>query len=376
MIATDWITNGWLKSCLMHSRSFIVLIRLLEYTKSFYLLAVVFYKYDNDIDIDIIRKLISYVLPMGQMSLWGATVITNLMSAIPWLGQDVVEFIKVLVLILPTIGDVTSQALRRTGNSLRIDKQKFLSIPYPFLAMLVGFIDGDGYIAITRTPKGFIRIDLVISLHVRDLSTLQYMQSVLGIGRIKIYSKLNTCKWVISKTDLQEILLPLLLHHNLYFLTDKRREQFDKAMFILQNNIKLFSGIPAVVPSLFPLPTMASGYIALPFFKNWIVGFTMAEGSFLVKLNEDACFQLRQRKHVLLFEAFKIVFGTGRKIGLEGSYNLFSVSSRSDIQRVINFFSFSGYHPIVGYKLIQYEQWLAYLRNSVRYEKLKFPSEI
>ena len=27
------------------------------------------------------------------MSLWGATVITNLMSAIPWVGQDVVEFI-------------------------------------------------------------------------------------------------------------------------------------------------------------------------------------------------------------------------------------------------------------------------------------------
>ena len=34
-----------------------------------------------------------YVLPYGQMSLWGATVITNLMSAIPWVGQDIVEFI-------------------------------------------------------------------------------------------------------------------------------------------------------------------------------------------------------------------------------------------------------------------------------------------
>ena len=34
-----------------------------------------------------------YVLPYGQMSLWGATVITNLMSAIPWIGQDIVEFV-------------------------------------------------------------------------------------------------------------------------------------------------------------------------------------------------------------------------------------------------------------------------------------------
>jgi len=36
---------------------------------------------------------LGYVLPYGQMSLWGATVITNLMSAIPWLGHEIVEFI-------------------------------------------------------------------------------------------------------------------------------------------------------------------------------------------------------------------------------------------------------------------------------------------
>nr|BBD14112.1 apocytochrome b [Ophirina amphinema] len=31
-----------------------------------------------------------YVLPWGQMSFWGATVITNLFSAIPYIGQDIV----------------------------------------------------------------------------------------------------------------------------------------------------------------------------------------------------------------------------------------------------------------------------------------------
>jgi len=36
---------------------------------------------------------IGYVLPWGQMSLWGATVITNLLSAIPWIGADLVGFI-------------------------------------------------------------------------------------------------------------------------------------------------------------------------------------------------------------------------------------------------------------------------------------------
>jgi len=41
----------------------------------------------------IITGFLGYVLPMGQMSLWGATVITNLMSAIPYIGMDLVEFI-------------------------------------------------------------------------------------------------------------------------------------------------------------------------------------------------------------------------------------------------------------------------------------------
>lgn len=36
---------------------------------------------------------LGYVLPWGQMSFWGATVITNLMSAIPYLGLIIVEWL-------------------------------------------------------------------------------------------------------------------------------------------------------------------------------------------------------------------------------------------------------------------------------------------
>nr|YP_011010405.1 cob [Metrocoris inthanon]WPW47020.1 cob [Metrocoris inthanon] len=36
---------------------------------------------------------LGYVLPWGQMSFWGATVITNLMSAIPYLGNEIVKWL-------------------------------------------------------------------------------------------------------------------------------------------------------------------------------------------------------------------------------------------------------------------------------------------
>lgn len=41
----------------------------------------------------IITAFLGYVLPWGQISFWGATVITNLLSAIPYIGQTLVEWI-------------------------------------------------------------------------------------------------------------------------------------------------------------------------------------------------------------------------------------------------------------------------------------------
>lgn len=41
----------------------------------------------------ILTAFLGYVLPWGQMSFWGATVITNLSTAIPFIGNDLVFFI-------------------------------------------------------------------------------------------------------------------------------------------------------------------------------------------------------------------------------------------------------------------------------------------
>jgi len=48
------------------------------------------------------------------------------------------------------------------------------------------------------------------------------------------------------------------------------------------------------------------------------------------------------------------VFNTTRKIDTTKNFNQFGVSSKSDIQTVINLFSFEGLHPLIGLKYIQY----------------------
>jgi len=272
-----------------------------------------------------------------------------------------------------------------------LDKQEYISIPSSFLAFLVGLIDGDGYIQISKTPKGFITMKLVISLHLEDLSILEYIHSVLKLGNINIYKDLRSpaCKLVINKTDLQEVLFPLLLYNNIFFLTNTRVDQFNLAMYILKNDIKLYNEIPNInnIPTIFEIPNNPFDYTLLHFFKNWIVGFTCSEGSFFIKSNNDGCFQLKQRIHSNLFEAFKLIFDTNtsgaaeaaeggrrpRKIDTTNNYSQFGVSSKSDIQKVINFFSFSGLHPLIGLKYIQYVNWLNNLRESSRYSSLNYP---
>lgn len=331
------------------------------------------------------------------MSFWGATVITNLLSAIPVFGHDLVELMDVkiyndmlhlnsIIPVLTTIGTVSPHALKK-GRKIRLNKEEYLSVPYPFIAFLVGLIDGDGYIQIAKTTKDFIAMRLVIGLSLEDISSLEYIHSILKIGKISVdRDRLNpTCRLVINKTDLQEVFFPLLVHHNIYFLTRSRRAQFDLAIHILKNDIKLYNEISQYgdtgetwatqdLPSIFKLPNTPEDYLELSFFKNWLVGFTNAEGSFFIKANNDGCFQLKQRIHIHLFEAFKLLFETKRAISIEkNTYAQFSVSSRTDVQNVINLFSFSGLHPLVGLKNIQYFKWLNNLQNSSRYKNLNFP---
>ncbi len=284
------------------------------------------------------------------------------------------SFTAICLKKLPVIGTINYKS--RTSKLNRLSMAEYLAIPKSFLAFLIGFIDGDGFIGIKKNNYDCITVHLTLSLHLDDIAILNYIQSVLKIGKIYYYPtrKSPTVRLIFSRSELQEVLFPLFLHHKLFFLTETRRAQYFMAMFIFNNDKCKYSKLPSVAPVTQELPASALEYANLPFFKDWIVGFTCAEGSFLIKKNHDGCFQIKQRLHLLLFEAFKLVFNTSRKVTVDQElYAQFGVSSKSDIQEVINFFSFSGYHPLVGLKSVKYSAWLEKLRNSERYKNLRFP---
>jgi hypothetical protein len=111
------------------------------------------------------------------------TVITNLLSAIPWIGKDIVEFALfhfISLSFLPIIGSINERGLRGVKVRSANDKEYTSNISYAFLSMFVGLVDGDGYIAITK-ERIYVRVQLVLNLHLNDIDILKKIQSILKV---------------------------------------------------------------------------------------------------------------------------------------------------------------------------------------------------
>nr|YP_010412016.1 apocytochrome b [Auricularia villosula]URP31176.1 apocytochrome b [Auricularia villosula] len=360
------------------------------------------------------------------MSLWGATVITNLLSAIPVFGPDLVELIfytdffvsgtatalnlkfkiftvyspdlarseeinnvfiytigalnSVILPILPTIGTLSPHAYKKDIKK-KINKSDYLTIPPQFLSYLVGLIDGDGYLGVNSSATGNIGINLTIQLHLDDLSTLEYIHSVLKLGRIKIYKDQRSpnARFILNKTELQDVFFPLLKYHSIFFLTENRRSQFNLAMFIFENNIKKFDQIPNYVetPSFSILPANSLGYLNLPFFKNWVVGFTTSIYKPSARTSYVASFDISQTNSSAEREIISAIckyLSFTQKIHKDGTNNFkIKVSSIRSVENVIRFIN-NAPVKLQGHKKLQYLLWIKELRNIPRYStKINIP---
>jgi hypothetical protein len=116
--------------------------------------------------------------------------------------------------------------------------------------------------------------------------------------------------------------------------------------------------------------------INLDFFADWVIGFTIAEGSFGFKSSGSAFYQIKQKgseNYVLIKAICFIICGREAraiKADTTDSYQL-TLSSKLDVQKVVDFFSSALNYPLSGYKLKQYNVWLVGLKQSVRYQSLR-----
>lgn len=289
---------------------------------------------------------LGYVLPFGQMSLWGINTPIFTFSILP-------------------------------VSVNKPDKK--------FMAMFLGFMDGDGYFDIGEQKqynkitkalvKSTIRIRLATNVNIRDLSLLEYFVQILGVGKISNMSgDREQVRVIFSKKDLVTVILPLIKEYNLQFLTYQRVKQFALFNYILENNIIHWDNVKFMESKFTSIPV--HDLVKLDFFRDWLIGFTMAEGSFGMKSQGSAFYQLKQAGEdnlYLLKAACLIIIGReakSMKADSVGAYQL-SLSSKIDIEKVISFFLSSDHYPLYGYKLSQFTLWLNALKNSDRYYQIK-----
>jgi len=304
-------------------------------------------------------------------------------SAIPVIGQSLTElrtyrdnYSVYSINILKPYGFISKYQRSHSPAKTISEQLYYLSISYRDIAVFVGLIDGDGSIIISKNSKDTNGISAVLSinLHVRDYEFLLKLQRKFRIGNVRINGSFAV--YVISRTELQDVLFPLMIHHGIEFLNKGRKTQFLRFQYIVERErIVFYHELPSGkdLAHHLHLPATPKDYIKLPYFMDWLIGFTIAEGSFHINKNGDACCSIKQKEHYNLMYAIKLFFDTKVNLDSHGGNNKISMSSKEDLQKVIDFYSNEDNMPLSGYKYLQYNQWLYVIKRMNRYKTLIYP---
>lgn len=357
---------------------------------------------------------LGYVLPYGQMSLWGATVITNLMSAIPWVGQDIVEFIwGGLNTVEPHCGDVMLKILLNAGKSPNLGVAYYLffiliTLNYVKIAMtwgqsagvrsihtseasqrlhagdltyayLVGLFEGDGYFTITKKGK-YLAYELGIELFIKDVQLIYKIKNILGIGVVSFRTR-NEIEMVSlrirSKNHLKQFIIPIFDKYPMF-----SNKQLDYLRFkdALLSGIVYSEDLPEYIRNNKPINSIESITNA-SYFSAWLVGFIEAEGCFSIyKLYKDkdylvASFDIAQKDGEVLISAIREYLSFTNAIHIDKTNcSKLKVTGVRSIENVINFLKKAPV-KLLGNKKLQFLLWIKQLRTIPRYsEKINIPS--
>lgn len=349
------------------------------------------------------------------MSFWAATVITNMLSSIPYLGTDLVYFVwgGFSVLSAPQDSDILLQILFFAGTS------PILGVGYVFnlnifnvkkpttwglsavvknyshftnfeaiqrlhagdlvFAYLVGLIEGDGWFSVTKNGN-YIKYEFGIEMHIRDIQLLYKVKEILGVGTIDIRerSQSKMCIYRIrNKSHLKSIVLPIF---NKYPMLSNKQYDFLIFQNLLLNEVYLSKDVSDYIRPFEPLNSIEI-ILNKPYFSSWLIGFIEAEGCFSTykPFNDHSkvvSFDISQTNASILIEAIRKELSLTPKV-FKDPLNGFKlkVSSVRAIENVVKFIQKAPL-KFMGYKKLQYLLWLKELRNIPRYaNKFNIPDK-
>jgi LAGLIDADG endonuclease len=321
---------------------------------------------------------LGYVLPMGQMSLWGSL---NSFLSIKFTNLELLLIPITLKhkfqVSTPSINNKSSVFQFKKNLATRLNTQAGEDFNQ-LMEILIGFLDGDGYFDIgpqkqysknpNNQPKTTIRIRLGVNLQYKDKNLLELIVKRLGVGKIDYSKSKNQYRLIFFQEDILKVIYPYIQSNGIEFLVYNRRKQFFLYNYILENKIKHWEDIDLIqINNLFTESNKKLGFIDiinLNYFNNWLVGFTLAEGSFHIKARGTAHFSIVQSS----IENYQIIKAIHYFIKGPDSFNYLikpekskvyriSFSSKKDLNFIIKFYD----NKLLGLKKLQFDNWKSYI---------------
>ena len=329
------------------------------------------------------------------------------MSAIPWVGQDIVEFLwgglSQLLIEEPNNSNVVQQILLNAGISpmlvlgyvciVNIDVKKPKSrgqsagvrelstleasqrlnaenLDYPYL---VGLFEGDGFFTVTKKGKYF-QCELGIELGIKDVQLIYKIKILLGVGIVSFKERNGismVCLKVRKKDHLINKILPIFDKYPLF--SNKQLDYLRLRNVIISNNL-FYEDIPKYTRPSLPFNSLES-IVNAPYFTAWLVGFIEAEGCFSVyKISKPdnyfvASFDISQTNGDILILAIRKYLSLTPTVYKDKTKNFkLKVTSVRSIENVIRFLNKVPV-KLLGNKKLKYLLWIKKLRTIPRYEK-------
>ena len=340
-----------------------------------------------------------------------ATVITNLLSAIPFFGQDLVELIwGGLNQDEPQYGDVLLKILLNAGNSpifgfaydllnikiiiigvkIAITRGKSAGVRSIHTseasqrlhagdltyAYLVGLFEGKGYFYCDKKGKNLI-YELGFDLDIKDVQLIYKIKEILGVGSVSFIQQNKLEKVLLKirdKNHLKDIIFPIFDKYPMFSNKQKEFLNFKEALLsegisaaILHKEKIFFNSINSIIKS--------------SYFSAWLVGYIEANGYFTSpQKNQDnkslgTSLDIYQIEGDNLLKAIREYLSIPNKISLDKNKNSskLKVTGVRSVENIINYLHTAPV-KFLGKKKLDYLLWIKQLRKISRYSaKIKIP---
>lgn len=259
-----------------------------------------------------------------------------------------------------------------------------------FYQWLVGMTDGDGSFTISSQSlkNGKIKWSLFFKIGQSNynLRVLYYIKKQLGYGTVQLETKINNADFRIRDPKIiNKIIFPVFdkypLLTNKYFEYVKFKKAYSilndsnidyekktKLLLILKNEKKPKEYIsPAWEKINYIVKNTEDAKIIMN--KQWIIGFTEAEGSFYIVKKDSSrlshAFEITQKLDYIVLQSIAHILGISAK--KKKIYNTVVTTNSRAILNIINYYN----KTMKGMKALEFRIWArSYIKHKGNYNEL------